>query len=252
MDENRQSPDLSLVHDLPVHGLPVHDNGSAMRIEAGEAAPDMVFLPRPTTLVELFAGARDMSAIGFALAQVPRHGSVLWVQDRMSSLEAGYPHGRAITRFGGNPAQLIHVGARNCADALWTMEEGLRCRSLSCVIGEIWGDPRALDFTATKRLAMRAEQQGTPAFLIRFGAAANLSAARQRWRIASLPSVPHPYDDRAPGPPCWQAELFRARGLKPGTWMVHYDRTAHRLDFSAAIPDPAVVEAQRHRSSSGG
>ena len=36
---------------------------------------------------------------------------------------------------------LIHVEARDARDALWAMEEGVRCAALSAVIGEIWGDP---------------------------------------------------------------------------------------------------------------
>ena len=55
-------------------------------------------------------------------------------------------------------ANLIHVEARDARDALWAMEEGLRCAALSAVIGELWGDPRALDFTATRRLAVAAER----------------------------------------------------------------------------------------------
>ena len=54
---------------------------------------------------------------------------------------------------------LIHVEARDARDALWAMEEGLRCAgAVGAVIGELWGDPAALDFTATRRLAVAAER----------------------------------------------------------------------------------------------
>ena len=94
---------------------------------------------------------------------------------------------------------LIHVEARDARDALWAMEEGLRCAGLSAVIGELWGDPRALDFTATRRLAVAAERSGVPCWLVRLGGTANLSGARMRWRIASAPSLANPLDPRAPG-----------------------------------------------------
>ena len=74
------------------------------------------------------------------------------------------------------------------------MEEGLRCAALSAVIGELWGDPRALDFTATRRLAVAAERSGVPCWLVRLGGTANLSGARMRWRIASAPSLANPLD----------------------------------------------------------
>ena len=82
------------------------------------------------------------------------------------------------------------------------------------MIGELWGDPAALDFTATRRLAVAAERSGVPCWLVRLGGTANLSGARMRWRIASAPSLPNPFDPRAPGAPAWDAELFRARGMR--------------------------------------
>jgi protein ImuA len=163
---------------------------------------------------------------------------LLWVQDRMAILESGRVHPPAL------PSQdLIHVEARDARDALWAMEEGLRCTALSCVIGEIWGDPRALDFTATRRLAVAAERSGVAAFLIRLGGHANLSGARMRWRIASAPSLANALDPRAPGAPAWDAELFRARGVPPGRWRIAHE--ADRFHLVAASGDRALGEEQR-------
>lgn len=209
-------------------------------------------LPGKPQLVEIFADSRDVGALGFALAQVPRAQSILWVQDRMCAQEVGQPHGRALARFGGDPDRLILACARHAGDVLWTMEEGLACPSLGAVIGEIWGEPKALDFTATKRLALRAERMGIPAFLIRFGGAvASASVARRRWRVASAASAPHPHDPRAPGEPRWRTELFRARDARPGTWEGGYDRTAHRLHLAAPLRDPALAAAALRREGDG-
>ena len=108
----------------------------------------------------------------------------------------------------------------------WTMEEGLRCTSIGAVIGELYGDPQALDFTATRRLAVAAERYGVAAFLIRLGGHANLSGARLRWRVASSPSLGNMLNAKAPGTPAWEAELFRARGHRPGHWLVSYEQAA--------------------------
>ena len=83
----------------------------------------------------------------------------------MAIIESGriYPPG-----LGG--AELIHVEARDAKLALWAMEEGLRCSGLSGVIGELWGDPAALDFTATRRLAVAAERSRVPCWLVRLAA----------------------------------------------------------------------------------
>jgi len=198
-------------------------------------------LPRPErpTLSELFAThPRDGGWAGFLLAQVDAAKPVLWVQDRMAILESGRVHPP------GLPIQdLIHVEARDARDALWAMEEGVRCSCLSAVIGELWGDPAALDFTATRRLAVAAERSGTPCWLVRLGGIANLSGARMRWRIGSMPSLANDLDPRAPGTPAWRAELFRARGAPPGTWNLAYE--ADRFHLVAEPGDRALGEERR-------
>jgi protein ImuA len=197
--------------------------------------------PQPT-LCEIFAAhPRDGGWAGFLLAQVGTEKPVLWVQERMAILESGRIHPP------GLPAKnLIHVEARDAREALWAMEEGVRCAALSCVIGEIWGDPRALDFTATRRLAVASERSGVPCWLVRLGGTANLSGARMRWRIASAPSLANHLDAKAPGHSAWDAELFRARGMPPGRWMVSHDSGA--FDLAAASGGRALDEIERLRA----
>jgi len=195
-------------------------------------------VPQPS-LSELFAGhPRDGGWIGFLLAQLAADKPLLWIQDRMAILESGRVHPPGLRTH-----DLIHVEARDARDALWAMEEGIRCAALSAVIGEIWGDPRALDFTATRRLAVAAERSGVAAFLIRLGGHVNLSGARMRWRIASAPSLTNQLDPRAPGLPAWGAELFRARGHPPGRWTIAHE--ADRFHLVAEPGDRALGEVER-------
>jgi protein ImuA len=189
-----------------------------------------VFSPTPT----------DGGVTGFVISSLPRTDAhILWVQDQMSQTEAGRPYLPGLTAR----RKVLHLTLPRGADVLWAMEEGLRCESLAAVIGEVWGAPSVLDFTATRRLATRAEKGNLPCWLIRRGAVPDLSAARNRWRIASLPSRAHPHDPFAPGDPRWQVELFRSRHAYPGTWVATYDRAADRVDFSAAFRDGAVAES---------
>ncbi|MEJ6403197.1 ImuA family protein [Yoonia sp. 2307UL14-13] len=182
--------------------------------------------------------ATDAGAVGFVLANLPpKAAPVLWVQDHLSRKETGAPYLPGI----GTKRPIIQVDASRAIDVLWAMEEGLRCQSLTTVIGEVWGDPQALDFTATKRLAMRAEAAEVPCWLVRRAASPDLSAARDRWRVVSLPSAPHPYDPQAPGNPRWQVELFRSRNRPPGTWVATYDRAADHLNLAAPVRDGAVA-----------
>ncbi|WP_309601546.1 hypothetical protein [Sphingomonas sp.] len=186
------------------------------------------------TLSEIFAASsRDGGWAGFLLGQIHARRPLLWVQDRMAILESGRVHPPGLLAAGLGVAELIHVEARDSKAALWAMEEGLRCAAIGAVIGEIWGDPIALDFTATRRLAVAAERHGVAAYLVRLSSTANLSGARLRWRVASAPSLPHPLNPRAPGQATWQAELFRARGSQPGTWQL-----AHEADGLHLVAEP--------------
>ena len=214
----------------------------ALQVRAGPLPAQGYWeLPRPahSTLSELFAAhPRDGGWAGFLLAQVDPGKPLLWVQDRMAILESGRVHPPGLPG-----RELIHVEARDARDALWAMEEGVRCAALSAVIGELWGDPKVLDFTATRRLAVASERSGTPCWLVRLSGLANLSGARMRWRIGSAPSLDNPLDPRAPGLPAWDAELFRARGFPPGRWSLAHD--ADRFHLVAGPGDRALGEGQR-------
>lgn len=184
---------------------------------------------------EIFAAATEASGAGLALALArdaltsSDEGAedtrqVLWVQDR-----------KAI-RLGGRPClaglppdwrhRLIHVAASTPEDALFALEEGVRCRDLACVIGEIAGNPRALSFTASRRLSLAAERHGVRLLLVRLDAEPDLSSARMRWRVAAAPSPPPRWNAVAPGTATWNAELFRARAHAPGEWMLSDDNAA--------------------------
>ncbi len=186
---------------------------------------------------EVFASAQDASGAGTALAlardalaaqaraqrsdplaEVDDQRQILWVQDREAIRLTGRPYAQ------GLPPDLrrrvIHVAAKSAQDALFALEEGLRCRDLAFVMGEIAGNPRALDFTASRRLSLAAEKHGVPLWLVRLEASADLSSARMRWRVEAAPSVAPRWNADAPGDPAWQAELFRARMHPPGEWIL--------------------------------
>ena len=195
-------------------------------------------------LSEVFAETLgDAGAAGFVLSQLAKGSApVLWIQDRLSRRETGRPHLPGL----GQGRSLLLLEIARPADVLIAAEEGLRCKALAGVVAEIYGDPSALTFTATKRLAQRAEASGVPCWLVRHGGTADLSAARDRWRIASLPSTPNPDDTRAPGDPRWRLELFRSRDKQPGLWVARHERgadgAADRVHLVAAVRDGTLAE----------
>lgn len=206
---------------------------------------------------EIFAPTSEASGAGLALAlardalAAAGEGEgedirqVLWVQDR------------AAIRLGGRPClaglppdlrhRLIHVAAATPEDALFALEEGLRCRDLACVIGEIAGNPRALSFTASRRLSLAAERHGVRLWLVRLDAEPDLSSARMRWRVRAAPSLPPRWNAQAPSRATWHTELFRARAHAPGQWSLSDDAGTLRIrrdpdvgiqNDGAAAPDP--------------
>jgi protein ImuA len=185
---------------------------------------------------EVFAPSGEASGTGAALALIAdalsgkeRENSVeaddlralLWVQDRQALRLGGRPYRPGLPKAFRH--SIVHVLCDNCEDVLFALEEGLRCRDVAAVIGELAGNPRALDFTASRRLTLTAEKHGVPLWLVRLDAGRDLSSARMRWDVRSAPS-PHPrWNDRAPGIPSWKADLFRSRMHPPGTWTLYND-----------------------------
>lgn len=179
---------------------------------------------------EVFApgteGSGAAAALALALDGVGGHARfeelhLLWVQDAVSLRLNGRPYRPGLPR--ALRPRVIHVVAANPEDALFALEEGVRCRDFACVVGEITGNPKALDFTASRRLTLAAEKHGVSLCLVRFDADPDLSSARMRWRVHAAPSLPPRWNAQAPGAPAWHAELFRARGHAPGEWILRDD-----------------------------
>jgi protein ImuA len=164
-------------------------------------------------------------------------GSLLWVQDKAALRLTGRPDRPGLPS--SLRSRVIHVAAATPEDALFALEEGVRCRELGCVIGEIAGNPRALDFTASRRLTLAAERHGVTLVLVRLDAARDLSSARMRWQAAAAPSLPPRWNVQAPGRPAWRAELFRARAHPPGEWIL-------RDDGHGLVADPEETGTPDH------
>lgn len=204
---------------------------------------------------EIFACAHDATGAALALAlasdhlrsvasdplaDAPDERPWLWVQDSEALRRSGRPYRPGLPRSLRH--RLIHVAARTAQDALFALEEGLRCRELAFVIGELSGNPRALDLTASRRLGLAAEKHGVPLWLVRLDARRDLSSARQRWEVRAAASPQPRWNPAAPGVPSWQAELFRARRHPPGTWTLRDDGALVAERHSAA-PLPAKRKA---------
>jgi len=191
-------------------GLGGEENGSALHSE--------IFASACEASGAAVALALALDGLRLAEAGLQEERCVLWVQDAAAIRLTGRPYRPGLPAV--LRSRLIHVAAREPADALFALEEGVRCRDLACVVGEIAGNPRALDFTASRRLSLAAEKHGVPLFLVRLDAQRDLSSARLRWQVRAAASPPPLWNRAAPGTPTWHAELFRARRHAPGEWLL--------------------------------
>ncbi len=186
------------------------------------------------------AAAAFLAALLVRLAHADRQGAVLVCQSRNGAARFGRLHGPGWRDLGLEPADLLILRARREKDVPWAMEEGLRSRALAVVLAEA----ESIEFTASRRLALAAAEGATPALLLRHDGLGPASAALTRWRVAALPGRADPFDEGAPGLPRWRLALVRARGGRPATCEVEWNRETGDFRVAAALADrPAAPRA---------
>jgi protein ImuA len=188
-----------------------------------------------------------------------RTGKILWIVESAAAHEAGFPFAAGLRRFGLSPSRLIVVRVRKPGDALWVFEEGLRCRGLAAVVTEIRGNPRQLDLTASRRLALRAGAHGVMGLLLRQTAHVEPGAAATRWLVAPRPAAVTDDYPEGIGNPAWRLTLERNRSGATGVFDLEWDHelgtfaesppagAAHSLPVAALPPDrpPAPADARQ-------
>ncbi|MEO1656523.1 MAG: hypothetical protein AAFR65_02270 [Pseudomonadota bacterium] len=153
----------------------------------------------------------DHAAVtGFAMAAAEdaKAAGILWITGHRQAHEHGRLSERwARTSLASSVEAILHVEARKTEHLLWAAEEAIKSRAVSLVIVE----SEAPDFTASRRLSLASETSGVPAILLLPARTQGSTAAQARWRVASAPSLPNPFDPEAPGIPVWDVTLERCR-----------------------------------------
>ena len=164
------------------------------------------------------------SGVAFAAILLARcGGQVLWIATEQES-NLVWPPG--LVPFGLAPERLILARAARWPEALWAMEEALRCPALGGAV-LMAGAGQGLDLTATRRLHLAAEAGGVFGLLLRLDGDGNrgTSAARTRWHIAPLAGADAPR---------WRLSLLRQRGGAPaGPWDVAFNAATSTLHLEA-------------------
>ena len=139
-------------------------------------------------------------------------GLCLWVGNEKKIFPSGLKH------FGIEPDRIVFINAPKQRDALWIIEEALKCEALTAVIGDV----KELGFTESRRLQLAVERSGVTGFIHRYRPfSENAVACTTRWKITSLPSIT---DDDLPGVgySCWNVELLKVKNGRPNSWQVSW------------------------------
>ena len=200
------------------------DRRTMLAAEPGEGFPRLA----GGLLQEIFTDERRNSgaALGFALAQAKsllseKRLAVIYLQLSKHAQEMGLPYGPGLLSFGFDPASLILVRPTTMVELLWAAEEALACKAVAAVIADIADHPKILDFTASRRLSMRAASAGTSFLLLRYGTGREASAAHLRWFLTPGLSARKRFDHLAPGPLRWRVQLEKGVLLTQQTeWLL--------------------------------
>ena len=207
------------------------------------------------------AGAQGAAATGFTLGLTRRLTQtkrfVLWVRQDFSARESGDLSMVGFAELGLDPRYVVVVRAPTAESVLRTAADGLACNALGVVVAEIWGETRAFDLVASRKLTLAAGESGVTALMLRLGAQPQASTAETRWIVRAAHSPPVAAW-QAWGWPSFDAELARNRHGPTGRWIMEWtsdeylfrERAAHPQRLAAApadrpLPPPAAAELRR-------
>ncbi|HEY2658457.1 MAG TPA: hypothetical protein VGI79_01965 [Caulobacteraceae bacterium] len=207
-------------------------------------ATDPALFPQACEPLEEIGAAQPADAavaLGFGLARLvqqvakDRRPMALvttgeWLRER------GRPFSQGLAGWGLPAERLIWIRTEREGEALWALEEALKSGAVAGALATV----ETPAFVLTRRVDFAARAGGAVGLLIRARPAADLSAARRRWRIAALSSAEDRFDPLAPGAARLRAELVRRRDGPPGAWDLERDDEAGGLRVAAGLAGHGV------------
>lgn len=132
---------------------------------------------------------------------------------------AGHLFAPGFAGFEVQPDKVIFIQLAKDKDALWVMEEALKCAGLTAVVCELC----ALDFKQSRRLQLAVEHSRVTGFVLRNSAEKlGSTACAARWQVRPLPCASL---EGLPGLgfPRWQVELLKVRNGHTGSWVLEWN-----------------------------
>ncbi|MCO5241229.1 MAG: Error-prone repair protein ImuA [Chitinophagaceae bacterium] len=158
-------------------------------------------------------------------------GSCVWISPERIIFPPG------LKSFGIEADRVLFIHLKKEKDICWAMEAALQVEGLAGVVGELSN----LDFAVSRRLQLAVEKSGVTGFVVRHQPRRlHPTACVSRWQITSQASY-HPDGIPGVGFPCWEVELQKIRGGKPGSWeLVWMDGCFQELSRASVISSQAI------------
>ncbi len=217
----------------------------AQRMALGHAGADAVLqggLMRGA-LHEVFAieTRQSAAATGFVAGiaeRLAKRRPLLWVRQDFVEAEAGVLSMSGLAELGLDPRRLVMVRAVDAEIALRVTADALACDALGAVVLDVWGEVRAFDLVASRKLTLTAQSSGVPCVMLRTSALPDASTAATRWVVRAARSPPA-LAWGAWGTPVFDAQLVRNRHGQIGRWIMDWNCDECLFRESAAHSQPA-------------
>lgn len=183
---------------------------------------------------EANAAASDAFICGLIHTFLNHSGYCLWVHQQADI------YAPALASFGLKPEQIIFVSVHNDKEALWVLEESLKCPALYAVVGNIC----ELSFNESRRLQLAVEASGVTGFIHRRQPRnEHPVACSTRWKIRPLPSM-NTTGLPGPGFPKWDVQLLKIRNGRPMRWELEWTNTGFTVP-PASMPLTSRTEKRQ-------
>ena len=168
---------------------------------------------------------------------MPSMQGAVWIQPDFAAAEAGFLYGPGLDLIGLPMERLVVLRVPRPRDALWAMEEALKCRAVGAVVAELAGEEA--DLTAMRRLALAAREGGGLGLILHQDGPSQPSTAMTRWEVASAHSARDSFGGL--GPTTFALSLVKNRRGRIGQWRLSWDH--HERAFAAALSIPLAPAA---------
>ncbi len=187
------------------------------------------------------AGRHGTAATGFVAGlahRVAKQRPLVWVRQDFLDIESGVLSMHGLAELGLDPRRVVTVRAADAEVALRVAADAVACDALGCVVLDVWGEVRALDLVASRKLTLAARASGVTVLISRIAATPSASTAETRWIVRAAHSPPGLEEW---GMPMLDTQLVRNRHGPTGQWIMEWNCDECLFGESQTYPQPVAA-----------